>query len=1052
MIKIRVTEEGKEFEAYLKYAIIENNILLGISYAAGFTAARAVHAALYNKNPIEIVYENGRVRSVNSSQSFRRIETVDDLITHHTLLPRSTSDEDYQELLIDMVKYDKKEYPPRIVVAPKGNAVEVAGHFIAETFGLPKKSDWVNKYVMLLTEKCQKLEVISTDLAGNWKGLKAFKIQSMSEEYVLNSINEAIKNGTLITRSQSIYGDGIFAEDMTTEDYLRANVEIIAKKLDATMKPLYDGSKIDSCVGEIKRLPVPTQAKASVASLEVLKQKKGVFVVGDMGTGKTQISLTSVYMYHKRRVESGSKEGTRVLIVAPANVIPKWATLEIPKILPFGTYRTRIIKTTEDALRYVNEIKQGKKVAKRLIEVVLVSTDRMKLTAQGFVLGAKWDTRYLAWRSPNTGELLKKPNATKKELADSDSAVAGWSDVVDRPKLPPTTQEITEAKKKGILLSNGLPKGYVKTWKPTIRNFQDNYDGKVNRSLARPAKKEWAETKGNARWMIAEIFQRHLKNNFHLAIFDEVHQMKASGSGRGLALHKIMKAARKHIYLTGTLTNGQSTSIKSLLWRAFAGEMIAQGITYETSDEQFAQRYGVVEKIKTLDDGNTIRGTHTKQKKDNIIIKEKPGISPKLISDFLLDKCIFIELSDLGIPLVKLEEIPKVIQLDDDHYDEYKKFHRNHYDTAFTYQRELGSAAWSNFNPSTINYADQPQLGANVKFERYDKDGNYELLDEIVAPKFPDDYINAKERELLKDIRDEIKQNRRCIIFTHYSGGYNTNERLKKLIEQKGFTCEIMNERVSTDERVDWLEQHNKKGTDVLIMNQRLVEVGLDLMETPTIMFYQLNDDINVVRQASRRSFRLGQHRVSKVIYYIADKTTQMIQFQRLMSRRVAAMIVEGRIERSNELAKYADTSTNGAVSDLSKTLSSVELTNAWVSAAEKDIDADLELITEEEFQSKVGEAFARLTNETLQLCGYQKQEDSISLDFDMEALDKAYEELLALEKAYNSLTLKSQENKVTKNDENSVIQFAEFKMKKDVVIESEKVEYEQLDLFSDFA
>jgi hypothetical protein len=532
--------------------------------------------------------------------------------------------------------------------------------------------------------------------------------------------------------------------------------------------------------------------------------------------------------------------------------------------------------------------------------------------------------------------------------------------------------------------------------------------------------------------------------------------MKASGSGRGLALHKIMKAVRKHIYLTGTLTNGTSSSIKSLLWRGFAGEMLEKGINFETSDEQFAQRYGVVEKVRQIDDGG-ITGTHTRQKKEAVIVKEKPGISPQLISDFLLDKCIFVELSDLGIPLVKFEEIPRIIPLENDHSNEYKKFHEHLYKTAQNLSFELGAAAWSKFNPTTINYADQPSLGAYVKFGKIERDGSYSLLDEVIAPKFPVDYITEKEYQLLKDIDYELLNKRRCIVFTHFSGDYKTNERIKSLIEARGHSCAIMNERVKTSDRVDWLDKQATKGTEVLIMNQRLVEVGLDLMEYPSIMFFQLNDDINVVRQASRRAWRFGQHKNCKVFYYVADKTTQLIQFQRLMSKRVAAMIVEGRIERSDELAKYADTSANGAVSDLSKTLSSVELTNAWVSAAEKDIDSDLEIVSEDDFQKKVEVAFQYLTAETIEICGYTKSADDFP-EIDFEALEKAYKKMLAcaeteqgnqeqiekttIDQESTEKKLQLVENKSFKKNEVKMLEYAS----------SDEPDYEQLQLFSELA
>lgn len=1050
MLKIRAIEEGKQFEAYLKFAILDDNKIVGISYANNFTACRAIHASLYGYYDVEIVDGEGKVvKTLTSSRSFKRVETVDDVIVHHTLLPRNSTDEHYQQALSEMIRNDSELYPERIIIAPKEQLQKVAGYFIANNFGLPRQEDWVMQYVPMLSSKIKTLEIIETELIGEWKNIGALKIEAMTEKEVLDIVNSAISLGVFQTRYNSDFGEGVFEEDMTTEDYLRANAKILAQKLDQEMKPLYDGSFLDRCIGELNRIPVPTQAKASVASLEVLKRKKGVFVVGDMGTGKTQMSLTSVYAQHKRRIKSGATEGTRVLIVAPANVVPKWANLEIPKVLPKGSYQCRILNSTEDALRYVREAEIGRKVPKDKIEFVLVSTDRMKLGSQGYVLGARWDNHKGVWISPNTGLPLNRPNATEEEKKDENLIVATWTDAVEKPKYPPTDEEIKEARKKGYLLPNGLPKGYVQKWKTSVRNFQDDYkQEKPHRSLARPALKEWGETKGKARWMIAEIFQRRLRNYFHLAIFDEIHQMKASGSGRGLALHKIMKSARKHLYLTGTLTNGAASSIKSLLWRAFPGEMIAQGMTHETSDIAFAQRYGVLEKVQVIDD--EITGVYTKQKKPPRI-QEKPGISPQLISDFLLDKCVFIELADLGVPLVQINEIPRIVRLDEEHYTLYRRFHEAIYQLAKQYQFEIGSAAWSSFNPATINYADHPHLGGKVRFGKYNEDKEYQLLDEIEAPSFPENYLTAKERALLEDIENEIRDNRRCIVFTRFSDSYQMNERLAKIIKEKGFSCEIMDTRITTSERVEWLDRQAEKGTQVLVMNQSLVEVGLDLIAFPTIMFYQLNDDINVVRQASRRAWRLGQHRNCKVFYYVADQTTQLIQFQRLMSRRVSAMIVEGRIERSDELAKYADTSvTSGAVHDLSKTLSSVELTNAWKSASEKDIDANLELVSEEEFQERITQAFKTLTDDTIDLCGYVPP----TIEETPNVVEHVEEESIVL--APNTLAYIEEEVTSINSTDDSIEQLDLFTCMNDVSDispakaqeEEENVRYEQMDMF----
>src|SRR5690625_6730799 len=100
-----------------------------------------------------------------------------------------------------------------------------------------------------------------------------------------------------------------------------------------------------------------------------------------------------------------------------------------------------------------------------------------------------------------------------------------------------------------------------------------------------------------------------------------------------------------------------------------------------------------------------------------------------------------------------------------------------------------------------------------------------------------------------------------------------------------------------------------------------------------------------------------------------------MAQFQRLMSRRVSALLVEGAIERSDELARYADVSVAELTNDLSRMLESSEIAQAWEQTAKKDIDKDIELVSEEELQEKITETFKQLTEETKSLCGYVEVE-----------------------------------------------------------------------------
>lgn len=1088
MLKIKVVEKGKTVEAFVKTLLYKENemgekALIGIDMAGSDSAVSSIHASLYMSPHVQITNEETKETELYyPNASYRRVSTTIERINHTFLLPRRATTENYQQELSDRLKEkevsDEIVLPPRIIMTTKHDIRKKAGMFIADAYGLPKT--WASQYLDIFEEYWEPIKVLTTNLSGEWKNLEALEIQGMTEKDALEKINQEIQDGTLEipqssadTSSESAY----FEKDMTTEDYLRKNAKLLAKNIEEYLQPAYDGTSYLKYIGETERVSVPAQARAVMGSYHVLKRQKSVFNVGDMGTGKTQISLTTAYTIAREREDSGAKDGFRVLIVAPSNVLPKWAKSEIPEIL--GNKKSTIVRaselkeltpkskkmagkkffitmlnSTEDAAQYIDAVRNGWKPPRGTIHFVLVSTDRMKLSAQKFVFAGIWDHLRGVWRSPDTYETIKQPPKSKDENKEQDNE-ATWKDIVERPTEPPSLAVIEKAKEENRLGKNGLPYGYVKKWTEGFRSIQEDYNGPKCCTLARPAQKKWGESNGKHRWMIAQMFQRMLPNHFHLGIIDEVHQMKSTDSGRGAAFHKILKSCRKSMFLTGTLTNGESSSIFAILWRAFAGELIKAGFSQKTSKEAWASRYGVLEKVTTLKNEEQNVGATTNRIKDKTIVKEKPGIAPQLIANHLLDKCVFVELQDLQIPLVELEEKPIIIELDDEHRKCYSELHGDMYNKCLNMQKEIGTGAWAKFNPVTLNYADQPSVPVEVVWKQSD---SHEILESLEGVTFPTDYLTAKERKLLEIVQEELENDRPCIIYNNFTGKtgeYRTNQRVYKILKEAGIKTKILDESISTAKRFDWIEKQEKEGTKVIITNMKLVEVGLDLMSFPTIIYFQLCDEVSTLRQSSRRAWRLGQPKKCKVYYLVNDHTQQMIQFKRLMSRRVSAMITEGRIERSDSLAQYADVGASQLTNDLSKQLDSADLTSAWESMAKKDIDEDLEIVEESQFQQAIKDAFAELTAKTKELCGVDEETaeeiveslflpddvlEDIFLALDEENNESTAEEEKDVEVTENGMT-DTQKEKVT-----HTVEVTPYRAEND---ENEDDGVEQLSLFS---
>ena len=59
------------------------------------------------------------------------------------------------------------------------------------------------------------------------------------------------------------------------------------------------------------------------------------------------------------------------------------------------------------------------------------------------------------------------------------------------------------------------------------------------------------------------------------------------------------------------------------------------------------------------------------------------------------------------------------------------------------------------------------------------------------------------------------------------------------------------------------------------ICHPKIVETGLDLLDFPTILFHETGYSLHTLRQASRRSWRIGQHRPVDYVEFDLDAHRQ---------------------------------------------------------------------------------------------------------------------------------------------------------------------------------
>ena len=92
----------------------------------------------------------------------------------------------------------------------------------------------------------------------------------------------------------------------------------------------------------------------------------------------------------------------------------------------------------------------------------------------------------------------------------------------------------------------------------------------------------------------------------------------------------------------------------------------------------------------------------------------------------------------------------------------------------------------------------------------------------------------------------------------------------------------------------------------MLVCHPRLVQTGLDLIDFPTIVWDEVDYSTYVMRQASRRSWRIGQTRPVKVVFMSYRNTLQADALKLVAKKLQSSLAVEGELPEDG-LAAYGD-------------------------------------------------------------------------------------------------------------------------------------------------
>ena len=119
--------------------------------------------------------------------------------------------------------------------------------------------------------------------------------------------------------------------------------------------------------------------------------------------------------------------------------------------------------------------------------------------------------------------------------------------------------------------------------------------------------------------------------------------------------------------------------------------------------------------------------------------------------------------------------------------------------------------------------------------------------------------------------------------------------RLESILAKEGIRVAVLTTQVAPEEREAWYERQLRSGGQVVIGHPRLVQTGLDLWAMPDIFFYETGYSIYTLRQASRRSWRIGQRNNVNVKFFYYAGTMQETCLRLMGKKLLVSLAMEGK-------------------------------------------------------------------------------------------------------------------------------------------------------------
>jgi hypothetical protein len=649
----------------------------------------------------------------------------------------------------------------------------------------------------------------------------------------------------------------------TYYEYLRTFSQELGSRI-VEMYPPVQGPNdpIATPIATLLRKPLPAQALTISGLAKHLKTARSVRIVGECGTGKTLMSMGVAHAHADGAPYSA-------IAMCPPHLVLKWARevlITVPRARAFVIYDlrnggdpTRPHGVVEVQLQNGHAINKGLKTSLYGMRAMGRQGWRKRCPVPAYFVVSRetgklsyhWKHAFaVAESGPDSGSVINPDSGTTVESPDG--GILSRIDFDERKHSETISRE-----KQGTSVFSAL-------WQADRAKIQ--------------------------RMAPLEYVGRYMKGWWDYAIADELHQL-AQETAQGNNLGVLYCCAHKLIGLTGTLMGGYADDLFNLFYRMEPRQMVADGFTAGTTGRRdFATRYGVMESIEKIPDADN---ACTRAAKSNVRLVRKPGASPLIFGKFLMGSTAFVTLDDIADYLPSYEESVIEVEMDAELARAYAGVEKDIRDAV---RENRGNRSLMSLMMHRLLYPDHPFGIGEIWGKRFNPTTKcYEPFLVTEAPDLPKDVLYAKERGLIEDIREELRQGRRCQVYATFTGEFDVAARLELVLRGAGLRVAVLRPTVPTLKRELWYEKQLKEGIQVVICHPKLVETGLDLLAFPTLYFYETGYSLHTLRQASRRSWRIGQKHPVKVKFLVSKNTTQTTCLRLMGKKMLVALTMEGK-------------------------------------------------------------------------------------------------------------------------------------------------------------